>query len=94
MAIRFLSTALVVLVMAHADPGGACGPDGKIKVTLVVILARNCRPVFLGQRQNDRLVAGTIAVSPDELDELICEGELECGITLAGLNLLRAKGWR
>lgn len=39
MAIRFLSTALLLLAAMLAGPAAACGPDGKIKVTLVVILA-------------------------------------------------------
>jgi hypothetical protein len=38
-AIRFLSTAVLVLALMPLAPAGACDPDGKIKVTLVVILA-------------------------------------------------------
>ena len=39
MAIRFLSTAVLLLALVPARSADACDPDGKIKVTLVVILA-------------------------------------------------------
>jgi len=54
--------------------------------------------IGLGQdaklRPDANLVAGTVAVGGETLDEMIRDGDIECGATLAGLAMLRAQGWK
>lgn len=40
---------------------------------------------------NDALLAGSVAVSPTCLDQLICQGTIECALTLAALTMYRAR---
>ncbi len=61
--------------------------------SLAVVLAKNCRRLPTEPRHDASLVAGTIAVGAEALEEMIRDGDIECSITLAGLAMLRAKDW-
>jgi hypothetical protein len=68
--------------------------------SLALVLAKNCRRLptescqDVKPRQDANLVAGTIAVGADTLEEMIRDGDIDCGITMAGLAMLRARDWR
>ena len=49
----------------------------------VVVLAEGCRGSTLRPADAGSLVAGPLAVTPAELDELIRQGDITCGVTLA-----------
>ena len=61
-----------------------------IATVVVVILAEGCTPRVASATSAAHLVVGSIALSPEELDYMIREGEITCGVTLSALCLYRA----
>ncbi len=69
---------------------GATNPDpGIMAVGGIVVLAQGCRQES-PQDLNDELIAGTLAVSSDCLDQLMLRGSIDCGPSLAAVALCRA----
>lgn len=61
--------------------------------SILAVRADNCQPLRERALRPEREIAGTIAVGREALDEMIRDGDIDCGLTLAGLSLLRASGW-
>ncbi len=61
--------------------------------SLAVVLAKNCRRLPSEPRHDASLIAGTIAVGKEALEEMIRDGDIDNGITLAGLAMLWATDW-
>lgn len=61
--------------------------------SILTVIARNCQPARQPVVRSSREVAGTIAVGREAIDEMIHDGDIDCGLSLAGLSLLRAGGW-
>jgi hypothetical protein len=62
--------------------------------SLLLVLAKNCRRLPTKPGCDANLVAGAIAVGADALEEMVRDGDIDCSNTLAGLAILRARGWR
>jgi ADP-ribose pyrophosphatase len=74
---------------------GAIEPEpALIALPTIVVLAEGCVERHASRANPRQLIAGTIAVSSDELDHLVRRGEIACGVTLAALSLYHARGQR
>jgi hypothetical protein len=61
-----------------------------ISINTIVILAEGCLGPPSKSPDAASLIAGAVALSPEELDLLVLRGEISCGITLAALYLYAA----
>ncbi len=61
-----------------------------LAVTTVVILATGCTQKSAPKTDPRTLVAGTVGVAPAELGQLLRQGEIACGVSLAALALYEA----
>jgi ADP-ribose pyrophosphatase len=70
---------------------GAVQPEPAVLGTsAIVILAEGCT-VQAARGVNPReLIAGAVALAPDELNRLVRRGEIVCGVTLAALAMYGA----
>jgi hypothetical protein len=65
---------------------GAVAPDPALLATgTIVILAEGCVQRAARPANPRKLIAGSVAMSPDELSQLIRRGEILCGVTLAAI---------
>ena len=62
-----------------------------IAPSTLVILAEECAASASRTASADELIAGTVTVAPERLDELIRHGEISCGVTLAALAMYAAR---
>jgi hypothetical protein len=62
-----------------------------LTATALVILASDCRVNRTPAWDEERLIAGTVTVAADSVSELIGNGEIECGLTLAALSIYFAR---
>jgi hypothetical protein len=63
-------------------------------ISTVAILAEGCVGPPSKPPDAAGLIAGAVALSPDELNLLVRRGEVNCGITLAALYLYAAQAGR
>ena len=76
------------------DAPGRRDPDAAstTAITTIVILAEGCAqqgPLATDPRD---LIAGSFAETPEEINRLVPQGEITCGVTLAALALYDAQG--
>ena len=71
------------LGVTHIDPA-------LVATGLVVILAEGCSQRAASVSSVAHLVTGSIALSPEEMDYMIREGGITCGINVSALCLYRA----
>jgi hypothetical protein len=62
-----------------------------MSISALVILAEGCAGSQEKAWDTVDLIAGSVAVTPEELDDLVRRGEVVCGVTLAALCLYRAR---
>jgi hypothetical protein len=62
-----------------------------LTATALVVLASGCEMKQAARWDEERLIAGTVAVSERALSQLILSGEIECGLTLAALSIYFAQ---
>ncbi len=58
-----------------------------ISINTIILLAQGCLGPPSKTPDAATLIAGSVALSPDELELLVRRGEISCGITLAALYL-------
>jgi hypothetical protein len=69
--------------------GNIAADPALMSIVNVVLLAEGCRDPS-PKTTMPELPAGSQAVQPERFDDLIRQGEITCGVTLAALNLHRA----
>ncbi|MBI3840247.1 MAG: NUDIX hydrolase [Planctomycetia bacterium] len=62
-----------------------------MSTSALVILAEDCAGLQEKAFDDAELIAGSVALTGEELDELVRRGEVVCGVTLAALCLYRAQ---
>jgi len=69
---------------------GSLQPDAALMALgCVVILAENCVGLITRPADPRTSIAGAVAVTPEEVDQMVARGEICCGVTLAALTLYR-----
>ena len=87
--------SLLESTLLQADPmqllGAIQAEPSLLAPSTLVILAEECAARPVRTASPDGLIAGTVTIAPERLDELIRHGEISCGVTLAALALYSAR---